>query len=162
MHFVKLGLISIVAFALLLWGFTLLFPSVTVLSRVQNIAGSSDSLMQKFATNEISYRQWLLPDSGDYDIRTSDISFYEDNLYNAAPQPNADTLFFEIRQPGNTSLQGGIATYQLREDSVTTQLYFVFTTPWYRPWDKLKMMMIDKQYGEQMESALRKLKMLQR
>lgn len=157
MHFLKLGLISVVAFALLLWGFTLLFPSITVLSRVQNIAGSSDSLMHRFSTNEISYRQWLLPDSGNYDIRTSDISFYEDNLYNAAPQPNADTLFFEIRQPGNKSIKGGIATYQLREDSVTTQLYFVFTTPWYRPWDKLKMMMVDKQYGEQMEAALKKL-----
>jgi hypothetical protein len=142
---------------LIIWGFTLLFPSTTVISRVHNVAGSSDSLMKRFATNQISYRQWLLPDSGDYDIRTSDISFYENNLFNADSQPNADTLYFEIRQSGGRPLQGGIALYQLRSDSVTTQLYYVFTTPWYRPWDKLKLMMVDKQYSGQMEGALKKL-----
>lgn len=161
MRLIKLGLISIVAFSLLFWGITLLFPSVTVISRVRNIAGSSDSLQKRLATNAISYRQWLLPDTGDYDIRTSDISFYENNLYNSAPQPNADTLFFEIRQKGNGSLQGGIGFYQLRPDSVTTQLYFVFSTPWYKPWEKLRMMMVDKQYDAQMNEALQKLGALQ-
>jgi hypothetical protein len=158
MRFVKLALISIVAFGLLLLGFTLLFPSVTVLSRVQNIAGTSDTLMHRFAVNQISFRQWLLPDSGYFDIRTSDISFYENDLFNAASQPNADTLYFEVRQPGSRSLQGGIATYQLRPDSVTTQLFYVFHTPWYKPWDKFKLMMADKQLGPQMEGALQKLK----
>jgi hypothetical protein len=157
MRVLKLGLISLVAFSLIIWGFTLLFPSVTVLSRVINIGGSSDTLMHRFASNAISYRQWLLPDTGDFDIRTSDISFYDNNLYNAAPQPNADTLYFEVRQPGVRSLQGGIATYQLSTDSVTTQLFYVFHTPWYRPWDKLKMMMADKQLGPQMDGALKKL-----
>lgn len=157
MHFVKLGLISILAFSLLLLGITMLFPSVTVLSRVQNISGSSASLMRQLSSNEIGYRQWLLPDSGDFDIRTSDISFYENNLFNAAPQPGADTLYFEVRQPGLWPLQGGIATYQLSPDSVTTQLFYVFHTPWYKPWDKFKMMMADKQLGPQMEGSLKKL-----
>jgi|688.fasta_scaffold157108_2 hypothetical protein len=161
MRFFKLGLISVVAFSLLLWCFTLLFPSVTVLSRVQNIAGSSDSLQNKMATNVISYRQWLLPDSGEFDVRTSDISFYENDLFNAAAQSYADTLYFEIRQPGQPSLQGGIAFYQLRADSVTTQLYYVFRTPWYKPWIKMKLMMADKQLGPQMEGALKKLGELQ-
>jgi hypothetical protein len=134
-----------------------MFPSVTVLSRVCNIAGEAGELKNKLNNNEISYRQWLLPDSGDFDIRTSDISFYENNLFNAASQPNADTIYFEIKQEGIRSLQGGIGLYQLRPDSVTTQLFYVFTTPWYRPLDKLKMMMIDKQYDAQMEGALQKL-----
>ncbi len=158
MRFIKLGIISIVAFTVLIWFITLLFPSVTVLSRVVNISGSGDSLMRRLTTNHIGYRQWLLPDSGDFDIRTADIPFYTDNLYNAQGQPGADTLFFEVRQPGVRSLQGGIATYDLHADSVTTQLYYVFHTPWYKPWDKLKMMMADKQLGPHMEGALRKLK----
>ena len=162
MRFIKLALISVVAFSLLLWGFTLLFPSVTLLSRVQNIAGSSDSLQKKLATNVISYRQWLLPDSGEFDIRTSDISFYENNLFNAESQSYADTLYFEIRQPGQPALQGGIAFYQLRSDSVTTQLFYVFRTPWYKPLAKMKLMMADKQIGPQMEGALKKLGELQR
>lgn len=157
MRFLKLGLISVVAFSIILWGITLMFPSVTVLSRVRNIAGEAGELKNKLNSNEVSYRQWLLPDSGNFDIRTSDISFYENNLFNAAAQPNADTIYFEINQKGNKSLQGGIGFYQLRPDSVTTQLFYVFTTPWYRPLDKLKMMMIDKQYDAQMEGALQKL-----
>ena len=157
MRVVKLGLISLVAFSLIIWGFTMLFPSVTVLSRVQNMYGSGDTLMRRFATNAISYRQWLLPDSGNFDIRTADIPFYTASLYNAEAQPGADTLFFEVRQPGVRSLQGGIATYQLRPDSVTTQLFYVFYTPWYRPWDKLKLMMADKQMGPQMDASLQKL-----
>jgi hypothetical protein len=162
MRFIKLGLISVVAFSLLLWSFTLLFPSVTILSRVQNIAGSSDSLQRKLKTNEISYRQWLLPDSGEFDIRTSDISFYENDLFNAEAQAYADTLYFEIRQVGQPSLQGGIGFYQLRSDSVTTQLFYIFRTPWYKPWEKLRLMIADKQVGPQMEGALKKLGELQR
>jgi hypothetical protein len=157
MHFIKLGFISVIVFSVLLWGITLMFPSVTVLSRVRNIAGETGTLKRKLSDNKISYKEWLLPDSGNFDIRTSDISFYENNLFNAAPQPNADTIYFEIKQEGNRSLQGGIGLYQLRPDSVTTQLFYVFTTPWYRPLDKLKMMMIDKQYDAQMEGALEKL-----
>ncbi len=157
MRLLKLGLISVVVMGTILWAFTILFPSVTVISRVQNIAGSSDTLMHRFETNAISFRNWLLPDSGNFDIRISDISFYENNLFNMEPQPNADTLFFEVRQPGAPSLQGGIATYQLRPDSVTTQLFYVFHTAWYRPWDKLKLMMADKQMGPQLEASLKKL-----
>ncbi|MCU0388789.1 MAG: hypothetical protein MUE71_09310, partial [Chitinophagaceae bacterium] len=153
MRILKLAIISVVAFSFIIWGFTMLFPSVMVLSRVKNIYGSGDTLMHRFATNSIGYRQWLLPDSGEFDIRTADIPFYTSNLYNAEPQPGADTLFFEVRQPGVRSLQGGIATYQLQTDSVTTQLFYVFYTPWYKPWDKLKLMMADKQMGPQMDAS---------
>jgi hypothetical protein len=158
MNLLKLIIISIVAFSLLLLGFSLLFPGVLVLSRVQNIAGSGPQLLQRMQTNDISYRQWLLPEEGEFDIRTSDISFYTNNLFNAAPQPDADTLYFEVRQEGVRPLQGGIATYQLHADSATTQLFYVFHMPWYRPWDKFRMMMADKQMGPQMEQSLLKLK----
>lgn len=157
MRILKLMLISILAFSLLLLGFSLLFPNVTVLSRVRNMPGSGKELLDKMNTNEISFRQWLLPEEGDFDIRTADISFYVNDLFNYTPQPDADTLYFEIRQPGGRPLQGGIATYQLHADSATTQLFYVFRNPWYRPWDKFKMMVADKQLGPQMEGALRKL-----
>jgi len=157
MHLLKLAAISLLAFILLFWGFTLLFPSITVLSRVKNMPGTSDSLRYAMESNRISYKQWLVPDSGNFDVRTADISFYENNLFNAAAQPNSDTLFFSIQKDGNPVLKGGIGFYQLMPDSVTTQLFFVFQTPWYQPLEKLRMMVIDKQYGSLMDSSLFKL-----
>lgn len=157
MKLLKLAIISLIAFSLLLLGFSLLFPGVTVLSRVRNMPKSERPLLQTIQSNEISFHHWLLPDSGNFDVRTSDISFYVNDLYNAAPQPGADTLFFEVRPPGLKPLQGGIATYALHADSTTTQLFYVFRIPWYKPWEKFKMMVADKQMGPQMEGALRRL-----
>jgi len=157
MKFVKLGIISIIVFSLLLWGITLLFPGTTVISRVRNLPGSSSSLQLGLAQNKHPYHTWLVPDSGGFDVRTADIPFYADDLYNLEPQPNADTLFFTIRQGSKQQVNGGIGFYQLSADSVTTQLFFVFRTPWYKPWEKMRMMMIDRQYGPQMDSALGRL-----
>ncbi len=157
MRILKLGVISLLAFILLFWGITLLFPSVTVLSRIKNMPGTSDSLRFAMETNRISYKQWLVPDSGNFDVRTADISFYENDLFNAAAQPDADTLFFSISRDGKPVMKGGIGLYQLMPDSVTTQLFFVFQTPWYQPLEKMRMMVIDKQYGGLMDTSLNKL-----
>lgn len=157
MRVLKLGAISLLAFILLFWGITLLFPSVTVLSRVKNMPGTSDSLRYAMETNRISYKQWLVPDSGNFDVRTADISFYENDLFNAAAQPDADTLFFSVLRDDKSVIKGGIGFYQLMADSVTTQLFFVFQTPWYQPLEKMRMMVIDKQYGGLMDSSLNKL-----
>lgn len=157
MKLIKLGIISVIVFSLLIWGITLLFPGTTVISRVRNLPGSSQKLQQGLAQNAYPYHTWLVPDSGGFDVRTADIPFYNDDLYNLEPQPNADTLFLSIRQGDKPPLQGGIGFYQLRPDSVTTQLFFVFQTPWYKPWEKMRMMMVDRQYGPQMDSALSRL-----
>jgi hypothetical protein len=158
MRLIKLGLISIVVFYLLIWAITLLFPNVTVLSRVINIAGNNDSLANQIKTNRIPYSEWLTSNNEAVDVRSSDISFYENDLFNSERQENADTIYFELRHRQQAFLRGGLGLYQLSKDSVTTQLFYVFKTHWYKPWEKMAQMGNDTKYGGQIDSALARLK----
>jgi len=158
MRIIKLGLISAVAFYLLIWAITLLFPNVTVLSRAVNIAGKTDNVAQLIKSNTIPYNAWLTATNKEVDVRTSDISFYVNDLFNAERQPNADTIYFEMRHKQQSFLKGGIGLYQLSPDSATTQLYYVFETHWYKPWEKMAQVANDARFGGQMDSALQKLK----
>jgi hypothetical protein len=160
MRFIKLALISLVVFYCLIWGITMLFPNVTLVSRAVNIAGSKDSISQKLGNNRIGYREWLTGSNQDVDIKTSDISFYENNLFNAEKQDNVDTIYFEILHHQKPFIQGGIGLYQLTPDSATAQLFYVFRTRWYKPWEKMAQIANDAKYGGQMDSAVSKLKYL--
>ena len=158
MRIIKLALISAIAFYLLIWAITLLFPNVTVLSRAINIAGTKDSVSRLIKSNEIAYYEWLTSNNKQVEVFTSDISFYENDLFNAERQPNADTIYFEMRHLQKSFIKGGIGLYQLSPDSATTQLYYVFETHWYKPWEKMAQVANDAKYGGQMDSALHKLK----
>ncbi|HSR39526.1 MAG TPA: hypothetical protein VLL95_11475 [Phnomibacter sp.] len=161
MKLIKLALISIVVFTVLLWGITLMFPSNTVISRAANIHGSADSLFKKVKTNEISLTSILAATNNGVSLQAADIPFYEDNLFNALNQsavPAADTLFFRLSYGGKAIAEGGMAFYQLVPDSATTQVFYVFQTPWYQPLKKMKMMVADKVYGPGLDSALLRLK----
>ncbi|MCC6759855.1 MAG: hypothetical protein IT252_01495 [Chitinophagaceae bacterium] len=158
MKIIKLGLLSVLVFGLLFWGITLLFPSNTVISRALNIAADSGQLMRSVSANEISV-QTLLSGNEKLVVKTADIPFYDDDLFNqqAGQQPiHADTLFFQIQQSAAVIANGGIAFYQLQKDSTTTQMFYVFQTPWYKPLLKMKMMMADKAYGPGLDSALKR------
>ena len=162
MKIIKLMLISIIVFGLLFWGITLMFPSTTVISRAANMRAKADVLHDAMRTNKISPSQWLLPadDDAGLDCRFSDQPFFDAQLFNN--QGNAvttgDTLFLSIRQPSQPNVDGGIAFYQLSSDSSTVQLFYVFSNPWYKPWEKMRMMMMDKAIGPGMEAALNRLK----
>lgn len=158
MKFLKLGLISLVVFYMLIWAITLLFPNVTLVSRAINIAGSKDSISRKISVNEIPYSAWLTYNTNGIDVRSSDISFYENNLFNGEPQANADTIYIELRQDKHNFLQGGIGLYQLSPDSATIQLYYVFRTQWYKPWQKMAQIANDAKYGGHLDSSLHRLK----
>lgn len=158
MKFIKLGILSIIVFSFILWAFSLLFPASTVLSRVRNLPGSSTQLQAQLQQKGMRLEQWLLPDgSGNLSVATGDAPFYKWQLYNGLPQPEADTLYFQIKEAEDKVLNGGIGFYQLTPDSVTTQIFLVFETPWYNPVKKLGMMLVDKQYGPIMEGALQRL-----
>ena len=129
----KLGLLSLFLFYMLIWAITLLFPNVTIVSRAINISGNKDSLSHRLKRNEIAYNQWLTANNTEVDIRTSDRSYYKNNLFNAESQANADTIYFEMLHLQKPFLQGGIGLYQLSPDSATTQLFYVFPTHWYKP-----------------------------
>lgn len=159
MKLIKLGLLSVLIFGLLFWGITLLFPANTVISRVKNIGAKESILAHSLRTNLISVKTLLVGDLP-MQVKTADIPFYENNLFNslsAQATPNADTLFFQIEKNASVIAKGGIAFYQLQSDSTTTQMFYVFQTPWYKPLLKMKMMVADKAYGPGLDSALKRL-----
>lgn len=158
MRLIKLALISLVVFYLLIWGITLLFPNVTLVSRALNIAGSKDSISSKIKSNDIPYNAWLTTDARGIDVRSSDISFYENDLFNGEPQPDADTIYIELREGAGKFLHGGIGFYQLSKDSATVQLFYVFHTRWYKPWEKMAQIANDAKYGGHLDSSLLRLK----
>jgi len=160
MRIVKLGLISLVVFYMLIWAITLLFPNVTIVSRAINIAGKKDSISSMIKSNEISYSSWLTTGLEKVDVRSSDISFYENDLFNAESQANADTVYIQLSQEPGKALNGGIGLYQLQPDSATVQLFYVFHTKWYQPWDKMAQIANDAKYGGHLDSALHRLKIV--
>jgi hypothetical protein len=123
-----------------------------------NIAGSKDSISSRIRLNDIPYSAWLTTGATGIDVRSSDISFYENDLFNAERQENADTIYIELRQKDKPFMRGGIAFYQLAPDSATVQLYYVFHTKWYMPWDKMAQIANDAKYGNHLDSALHRLK----
>lgn len=159
MKLIKLGLLSVLVFGMLFWGITLLFPANTVISRVRNIGAAETALAKSLQTNFISAKT-LLVGNEPMLVKTADIPFYENNLFNslsAQATPHADTLFFQIEKDAAIIAKGGIAFYQLQSDSTTTQMFYVFQTPWYKPLLKMKMMLADKAYGPGLDSALKRL-----
>ena len=158
MRIVKLGLISLVVFYFLIWAITLLFPNVTIVSRALNIAGNKDTIASRIKSNKIPYASWLTTGLQQVDVRSSDISFYENDLFNAESQANVDTVYIQLTQPPAQVLNGGIGLYQLQPDSATVQLFYVFHTKWYKPWDKMAQIANDAKYGSHLDSALMRLK----
>ncbi len=159
MQIIKLGLISVVMFYLLIWAMSLVLPKVNIMSRAINIAGSKDSISAKLGDGRISYGNWLTNNNPQVELQTGSKSFYKNNLFNAERQENADTIYFEMRHQQQAFLRGGLGLYQLSEDSATAQLFYVFHTSWYKPWEKMAQMLNDAKYGGQMEEALGKLKL---
>lgn len=158
MKYGKLFVISVVVFYLLFWAFTLLFPGDTVISRVTTLPVAKDLAIKKFADAPRFFQQWLVGNQAGINIKTARTSFYPNTLVNSEPQPGADTIFFAIDRLGSKAINGGLVLYRFSPDNTLAQLFYVFNTPWYKPWDKMATMMNDKRYGGGMDSALMLLK----
>jgi hypothetical protein len=158
MRFIKLALISVIAFYLLIWGMSAVLPKVNVMSRVINMAGDKDSIDAKISSREIPFKSWLTNNNDSIEVKTARTSFYENNLFNADRQPGADTIYFDMRYRDRSIVKGGLGLYQLSQDSATVQLFYVFHSSWYKPWQKMAGMINEAKYGNQMDQALQMLK----
>jgi hypothetical protein len=157
MKYAKLALISVIVFYIMFWAFSLLFPGTTVVSRVRQVAQPKLLLAKSFESGSTFFGSWLLAGQPSTALSIGPASFYPNNLVNTEPQPGADTIFFAIETGKDRRITGGIALYQFSADTTLTQLFYVFNTPWYKPWDKMATMMNDKRYGTGMDSALQRL-----
>ena len=140
MRFIKLGFISIIAFAIILFLLSLLIPSHITVSRAINIHADN---IERTIADLASWPKWneMYHDSAKVDI--------------VSATPGMVETVWTYR---NKQTQGNFRIIKGEEVSVV-QWYFDFKLKWY-PWERLGSMMNDKILGTMMENNLNKLKTL--
>ncbi|MEO7924421.1 MAG: SRPBCC family protein [Chitinophagaceae bacterium] len=163
MRFIKLGIISVICFALLITGISLLFPSHIRISKAIDINASRDSILLQVRDPE-KWKKWypgadtmelliaegqvkgLLLDSSKKAIRITGIT---DTAVTAATEGT-----------GAREATTGWNIYSSSlPNTVTVQWYMDFHLRWY-PWEKFSSLLLEKRYGPVMEKGLENLKTL--
>jgi len=140
MKYFKLFVISLVVFGSMIFLISLLFPSVTYVSRAMNVAGKQDTIRR------------ALPQ-----LFTKAFNGAGPQLAFAKEMPaGADTLHFSIKD--HEQVNGGMALYAMGDDSTTIQVFYQIKVPWYKPWEKFGLMINEEKYGPSLDSALSKIK----
>ncbi|MES2776550.1 MAG: hypothetical protein V4722_20400 [Bacteroidota bacterium] len=139
MKYFRLFIISVVVFGLMIFCISLLFPSVTYVSRAMNIAGGRDSVR---ATMPQLF-------SKGFNQQQTQIAFVKD--FSAS----GDTLHFKIN--GQEQVNGALAVYAMGEDSTTIQVFYQINTPWYKPWQKFGLMLNEEKYGPSLDTAISRI-----
>jgi hypothetical protein len=159
MKLLKLGLISLVSFALLLTAISLLIPSQVRVSRAVDIQAPVSSI-KPYLMDIGQWSRWNL---------------YVDSLPNkkivSAESLSSPDMNIRIFAASDTSILSGwgktagnpfTSHYRLipHGSQVTTvQWYFDFNLRWY-PWEKFSSIIYDQQFGPTMEKSLLQLKSL--
>jgi len=154
MRLVKLGLISLLMFALLLTLISFFFPSHVRISKAINIAASRDTVLSRIHKPE----QWM----PGYD--TAGLWGYEPSLATPSARQNTARLVVEngLKFTSDASPRvtyGWNLMSDLYPDSVTVQAYMDFKIRWY-PWEKFSSLLFENRYGRFLERELAVLKQI--
>lgn len=142
MRVVKLGIISIIVFALLMYLMSLLLPSQVRISRAINITAKAEEIYP-YVARASRWKSWNT-------ITTDSINISVLKLEPGLIQTN-----------WNYKNRNIISSFRLEESSGITvvQWYFDFDLNWY-PWEKFGSITFDRQFGGPMEASLNNLKNL--
>lgn len=140
MKYLKLGLISLVAFFLLLFLMSLLIPGRIRVSRAINIAAPAHRIHHMIADTS-NWHLW-----NEMNIKQISVT-----MENVTPK-----LIESEWQYAGRQIEG---VFRLEESAGVTvvQWYFDFRLRWY-PWEKFGSITFDKQFGFPMERSLNNLK----
>jgi hypothetical protein len=138
MRIIKLGIISIVVFAMLITLISLFFPSRIRISKAKDISADKTELL-KALTDTSSMKKW-----GADSMQTSLVN---------------DSLVTINKMKGiNTASSSGFNLYVSPvPHAFTVQWYMDVKLKWY-PWEKFSGLLLEKRYGPQMEAGLDSLK----
>ncbi len=139
MRFIKLGLISVVVFALLITAFSLMIPSQVRISKAIDISVDRDTLLNQLS-NTNNWKNWY--PGADSIQQLSEITTITDSTV-IAKQSRAESGWnlYDAGIPG----------------TLTVQWYMDFHLRWY-PWEKFSSLLLEKRYGPIMEKGLDNLK----
>jgi hypothetical protein len=148
MRIIKLGLISIVAFFLLLTLISLMFPSQIRISRATNLPNQRDSIFS-LLKNEPLWHPAYLDSTTRQQMQSLDKTLVEQT---------DSSLIYSLQQAGRKRVTSAWRLYGTpASDSLTLQWYMDFQLSWY-PWEKFSSLFYEKTYGAMMEAGLGNLK----
>lgn len=159
---IKLGIISIIVFAILITGFSLFFPSNIRISKAIDINASKDTVLLQIS-NADNWKNWFPgADSAELIIeegRTKGIS--TNNGQQLAIHKITDSTVLAItKKTGSKDGESGWNFFPTSvPNTITVQWYMDFHLHWY-PWEKFSSLLLEKRYGPMMETGLDNLKKL--
>ena len=153
MRIIKLAILSFVLLFIVLTGITLLIPSNISLSKVINIKASKDSIFY-LIKNKDQWPKWH-PSFGS---NNPDAVTKLQQVKTTVVSEN-DSLLLMQWQVGNIKpLNNGWQLHNTgTEDDYTLQWFINFHSNWY-PWQKLKTLFYENNYGKMMEQGLENIK----
>lgn len=143
---IKLGILSIIAFSLLITVFSLFFPSRARISKAIDINTETKIVMEQIKDIN-NWKNWY-PGADSIDVFPAITSVTDTSVI-----------------ASSTMLKGsrGIAGWNVYPgpvpNSVTVHWYMDFHLRWY-PWEKFSSLLLEKRYGPMMQDGLERLKNL--
>lgn len=141
---IKLGLISIVFFAVMITLISLFFPSRVRISKAIDINTSRENLMKQLG-DTASWKNWY-PGADSAEILPQIISITDSTV-----------VANSIMQNGRKGVTGWNIYESGIPNTLTLQWYMDFKLRWY-PWEKFSGLLFEKRYGPLMEKGLEQLK----
>jgi hypothetical protein len=159
---IKLGLISIVFFALLITGFSLFFPSRIRISKAIDINASKDSVLLQ-VSDATNWQQWFPgADSAEMILENGKVvGLRSKNKQELIIENITDsTVLATTKTPGAKNGESGWDFIPASiPNTITIQWYMDFRLRWY-PWEKFSSLLLEKRYGPMLENGLDNLKKL--
>ncbi|MCX6319367.1 MAG: hypothetical protein NTW29_18970 [Bacteroidetes bacterium] len=147
MRIIKLGIISLLAFALTLTFISFFFPSTVRISKAINIGAPATEVIAQLQRPSNWHPAWdSAGGSTDSTLLSTVIS-------------NEETDYHFREAPGSRAKSGWKFLTGLYPDSVTVQWYMDFKLRWY-PWEKFSSLLFENSFGPRMEKGLNQLKQL--
>jgi hypothetical protein len=162
MGIIKLGIISIVFFALLITGISLFFPSHIHISRATTINANKDSIFVQL-NNPVNWKKWY-PGAD-----TLPLLIIESKVKGIVTGSMHGLMIKEVNDSAVLTMNVGPNSKEGESgwnifpgqtpNSFTVQWYMDSHLRWY-PWEKFSSLLLEKRYGPVMEQGLEKLKKL--
>ncbi|GAB2822370.1 hypothetical protein [Ferruginibacter profundus] len=143
MKYLKFLLINIIAFSLLFFLISLLFPSQLVTSKSISVVAAKEKIAAKL-NNTADWKQWN--------------GFISGNATITNTANDKDTLVFSLENNSSNKLESHFNLYQEQTNSVLVSWALIEKLPWYKPWRKFSAMVLSKQVAAVMDSSLNNFK----
>jgi hypothetical protein len=140
-HF-KFLLINIVAFFLLFFLFSLLFPGQVVTAKTVSVMATKEKVLEKI-NNTSAWMQWN--------------SFANSDIKKTATGNNGDSIVFVFKNYNQQQLKSQFNIYQ-DQNAVLVNWALIEKLPWYKPWRKFSAMIVNKEVAAVMDTSLNKFK----